>query len=130
MGGKRLTKEEREQIVEMRNSGMTIAKIAEQLKRSPLTVRSILDKVDFTPVRKPVECVTVAENPIGNIIDNFTPLYKRIKYLNDQKKKIDEELRNLRATLQNGIDIIDSGDTAQPIKPTWGVLNHDCCTDD
>lgn len=120
MGGKRLTKEEREQIVEMRNSGMTIAKIAEQLKRSPLTVRSILDKVDFTPVRKTVECVTVAENPIGNIIDNFTPLYKRIKYLNEQKKKIDEELRNLRATLQNGIDIIDSGDTAQPIKPTWG----------
>lgn len=120
MGGKRLTREEREQIVEMRNSGMTIKAISDEMKRSPITVRAILDKVDTTPVRKPVECVAVAENPAGNIIDNFTPLYKRIKYLNEQKKKINKELRNLRATLQNGIEIIDSGDTAQPVKPTWG----------
>lgn len=129
MGGKRLTREEREQIVEMQNSGMTIKAISEEMKRSPISVRSVLDKVDATPVKKPVECVTAAENPVGNIIDNFTPLYQRIKYLNEQKIKIDEELRNLRATLQNGIEIIDSGDTAQPVKPTWGVLNRDCCTD-
>lgn len=118
MGGKRLTKEERERIIQMRDSGNTIVGIAKQLKRSPIAVKAVLDKADFTMVRKPTESVAVVA-PAANIIDNFTPLYKRIKYLNEQKKKIDEELRNLRATLQNGIDIIDSGDTAQPIKPTW-----------
>ena len=120
MGGKRITKEERERIVEMRNDGMTQAKIAEELGRSILSVRSVLDKVDFTSTKKPTEPVVVLENPNGNILNNFTPLYKRVKYLNKQKKEIEEELRNIRATLQNAIEIIDTGDLAEPIR-TWGV---------
>lgn len=128
--GKRITKEERDYMVELRNSGMSAEQIAEEMGRCPATIHHNLKKADFTPKTEKNEPIPVLENPQGNIIDNFTPLYKRIKYLNEQKKKIDDELRNIRATLQNAVDIIDSGDTAQPIKPSWGVLNNDCCNYD
>lgn len=119
MGGKRVTKEERERMVYLRNAGNTIEWIAKEMGRSIPTVKSALYKADFTPTKKPTEPVVVLENPNGNILDNFTPLYKRVKYLNKQKKQIDEELRNIRATLQNAIEIIDTGDLAEPVR-TWG----------
>lgn len=119
MGGKRVTKEERERIVYLRNAGNSIDWIAKELGRSIPTVRSVLDKVDFTPKKEPTKPVVVLENPNGNILDNFTPLYKRVKYLNKQKKEIEDELRNIRATLQNAIEIIDTGDLAEPVR-TWG----------
>lgn len=128
MGGKRLTKDELEKIVKMRNDGNNVQQIANDLGRSYMFVSNALKKADFTPTRKPNEAVVI-ENPTGNIIDNFTPLYKRIKYLNEQKEKIDEELLNIRATLQNAIEIIDTGDLAKPVR-TWGAIRNDYCTDD
>lgn len=123
MGGKRVTKDERERMVEMRNNGMTVAMIAEKMNRSIPVVYVTLNKVDFTMTKKPTEPVVVLDNPNGNILDNFTPLYKRVKYLNKQKKEIEEELRNIRATLQNAIEIIDTGDLAEPIR-TWGAIDN------
>lgn len=123
MGGKRVTKEERERIVYLRNAGNSIDWIAKELGRSVPTVRSALDKVDFTPKKELPKPAVVLENPNGNILDNFTPLYKRVKYLNKQKKEIEDELRNIRATLQNAIEIIDTGDLAEPVR-TWGAINN------
>ena len=111
--GKHIKKEEHDRIVEMRRSGMTLNEIVEETGRPLSTVRFHLKGAKYVKV-------PVTEEPQGNIIDNFTPLYNRIKYLNEQKKKLDDELQNIRATLQNAVNIIDSGDTAQPVKPSWG----------
>lgn len=118
MGGKRLTPGERKKIYSLHDEGMTNLAIADIMKRSPAFICGVLKKrVEFA--REDTKPVMISAD--GSILENFTPLYKRIKYLNEQKIAIDEELRNIKATLKNALDIIESGDTAKPVKPEWGA---------
>lgn len=48
--------------------------------------------------------------PPRDAMAGFTPLYQRIVELNGEKKRINEELANIKATLQNALEIAESGE--------------------
>lgn len=107
----RLTQEQKSKILKLHECGYTYVDIAKEVGCSQQTVWKTIKHTskplgaDETDEKQ--EEPTPPQENVESWMNGYSPIYKRIKKLMKQKIAIDEELRNIRATLRKGINIID-----------------------
>ena len=107
MPGK-LTPELRREIVLMRQNGSKISEIAEKFGVGTATVNRVIKDEKERSMSAPALKDPTA--PPRDAMADFTPLYQRIIELNLQKKRINDELANIKATLRNALEIAENGE--------------------
>lgn len=103
MRGQKIGNDIKSRVCAMRSEGYSIAKIAAEFGLGVSTVNRILSQSADNPPKD------IAAPP-RDCIQGFTPMYERIIELNREKKRINNELTNIMATLRNALEIAESGE--------------------
>lgn len=103
MRGHKISDDVKSRVCAMRGEGYSVAAIAREFSLGTSTVNRILSQsAEETP--KDIAA------PPRDCIQGFTPMYERIIELNREKKRINNELANIMATLRNALEIAESGE--------------------
>lgn len=105
---KRIDADTRAKIVMLQQNGKKISEIAEKFGIGVATVNRIIKDE-----KERCESDAAPKDPAApprDAIAGFTPLYQRIVELNAEKKRINGELANIKATLRNALEIAENGE--------------------
>ena len=103
MRGHKISDDVKSRVCAMRADGFSVSKIAKEFGIGVATVNRILSQSADIPPKD------IAAPP-RDCIQGFTPMYERIIELNHEKKRINDELANIMATLRNALEIAESGE--------------------
>lgn len=103
MKGHKISNDIKDRVCAMRGEGYSVAAIAREFSLGTSTVNRILAQA----VDKPPKDIAA---PPRDCIEGFSAMYARILELNREKKRINDELANIMATLRNALEIAESGE--------------------
>lgn len=115
MANAKFKEEQRQEVIRLHKSRYTYLEISQKTGISQSSVYQIIKKYKENPYKLQLDSAdedSAAETeeeaePIIGCGAEWKKIYDRIRELVTEKQKIEDELWNLRATLMNGIDIIN-----------------------